>query len=64
MKRLAFVGSDHFPMFYELALVRRNADPDTGGEDATVDDIEEARDLIHTEKKRDRKPIGEDWEDG
>ncbi len=64
MKRLAFVGSDHFPMFYELALVRRNADPDACGEDATLDDIEEARDLIHTEKKRDRKPIGEDWEDG
>jgi len=64
MKRLAFVGSDHFPMFYELALLRRSADRKSESEDATGDDIEEARELIDTEKKRDRKPIGEDWEDG
>ncbi|MEO4041176.1 endonuclease/exonuclease/phosphatase family protein [Hoeflea sp. CAU 1731] len=64
MKRLAFVGSDHFPMFFELALLRRSADLESESEDATEDDIEEAKDLIDTEKKRDRKPIGEDWEGG
>ncbi|MBW8636681.1 endonuclease/exonuclease/phosphatase family protein [Hoeflea sp. WL0058] len=64
MKRLAFVGSDHFPMFYELALLRRSSDLESDSEDATVDDVEEARELIDTEKKRDRKPIGEDWENG
>ncbi|EFL88630.1 endonuclease/exonuclease/phosphatase family protein [Ahrensia sp. R2A130] len=61
MKRMPFVGSDHFPMFYRLALTtneqgRREVD------DATSEDIEEAKDLVDIESDRDRRPIGVDWE--
>jgi len=62
MTRLAFVGSDHFPMNYELALTGDNRKPSSNGEDASRDDLEEAKELIDVEKSRDRRPIGEDWE--
>ena len=61
IKRQRFVGSDHFPMYYKLAL--------TGGGDneppsePDEDDIEEADEAIKTEKGRDRRPAGVDWED-
>lgn len=62
MRRLPFIGSDHFPMFYRLALTdresgRREVDAATDG------DMEQADDLIEQEKQRDHRPIGHDWED-
>jgi hypothetical protein len=64
MERLPFMGSDHFPMLYELVLIEeadsRNGDPETPDRQ----DMEEADELVSTERKRDRKPIGEDWEEG
>ena len=61
LERQPFMGSDHFPMYYELALVFDNnnalpASPSKG-------DVDQAIELINTEKNRDRKPIGEDWEE-
>ncbi|MFD2205731.1 endonuclease/exonuclease/phosphatase family protein [Kiloniella antarctica] len=60
IRRQPFMGSDHFPMFYELAYVceNNNALP----VDPTVTEMKEARALIKTEGKRDRRPVGEDWE--
>ena len=63
MARLAPVGSDHFPMFYHLALegsgqLRREID------EATPDDRDEAADLVRREKRDGDDPVGMDWEDG
>ncbi|WP_158090119.1 endonuclease/exonuclease/phosphatase family protein [Kiloniella majae] len=60
IRRQPYMGSDHFPMFYELAYVseHNNELPD----DPSVYDLKEARSLIQTETNRDRRPIGEDWE--
>ena len=61
IERQRFVGSDHFPMYFHLAL--------TGGGDneppekPDEDDIEEADEAVRTEKNRDRRPAGVDWED-
>jgi endonuclease/exonuclease/phosphatase (EEP) superfamily protein YafD len=58
--RLPHIGSDHFPMLYEFALVFKNDNslPD----DPSADDHEDAEMLINTEKNRSRNPVGEDWE--
>ncbi|MEM8750646.1 MAG: endonuclease/exonuclease/phosphatase family protein [Pseudomonadota bacterium] len=61
MQRMPFVGSDHFPMFYKVALTdstvgRRRVDA------AEKTDIEEADALIEVESNRDRRPVGHDWE--
>jgi hypothetical protein len=47
-------------MMYELALnfSAKNTTPP----DATKNDFDEANEVIDTEKKRDRNPVGEDWE--
>jgi endonuclease/exonuclease/phosphatase (EEP) superfamily protein YafD len=62
MRRGAHVGSDHFPMFFRLALTS-----DTAVEDApdppTRQDKREKDEIIAEAKARDSKPIGEDWED-
>lgn len=60
INREPHVGSDHFPMFYEFALVYQdnNSLPDA----PSTDDLEEAETLIDIEKDRARKPVGEDWE--
>ncbi|WP_421782101.1 endonuclease/exonuclease/phosphatase family protein [Kiloniella litopenaei] len=60
IRRQPFMGSDHFPMYYELAYVseHNNDLPDT----PSVMDLKEARNLIQTESKRERRPVGEDWE--
>ncbi|KGF67930.1 hypothetical protein LL06_19585 [Hoeflea sp. BAL378] len=61
IERQRFVGSDHFPMYYNLALTG-------GGDNETpeaphADDIEEADEAVRIEKGRDRRPAGVDWED-
>ncbi|WP_417432066.1 endonuclease/exonuclease/phosphatase family protein [Kiloniella sp.] len=60
IRRQPFMGSDHFPMYYELAYVsdHNNETPDS----PSVMDLKETRNLIHTESKRERRPVGEDWE--
>ena len=61
IERQKFVGSDHFPMFYRLALTstdRNDPPPEPSG-----DDIEEADEAITVEANRNRSPAGTDWED-
>ena len=59
--RLASIGSDHFPIVFELAVDpakwkgQPSADPDSG-------DIEEAKKTIRAGEESDRRPIGHDWE--
>lgn len=62
MARLEKIGSDHFPMLFRLALVE---DPAQKSETGTVDAEEKAdiKGMIAKEQKRDRDPIGTDWED-
>jgi endonuclease/exonuclease/phosphatase (EEP) superfamily protein YafD len=61
LERLPHIGSDHFPMLFELELMEEEAasekaaPPDPG-------DIEEASDVVHEAKRLDREPIGGDWE--
>jgi len=62
IERQQFVGSDHFPMFYRLALTstdRNDTPPEPSG-----DDIREADATITVEANRNRSPAGTDWEDG
>jgi endonuclease/exonuclease/phosphatase (EEP) superfamily protein YafD len=58
--RQPFVGSDHFPMYYSLALVEHdhNAPPAA----PSKSDFDEADELISIEENRDRSPAGTDWE--
>lgn len=61
MKRLEKIGSDHFPMWFVLALAETQAQAsDPGTADAA--ETEEIKDAIRAEQKRDRDPIGGDWE--
>ncbi|MFD0916500.1 endonuclease/exonuclease/phosphatase family protein [Pseudahrensia aquimaris] len=61
IKRMAHIGSDHFPMYYRLALTDTQK-PKRENSEATAQDFEEADELIVEEKQRDRRPIGTDWE--
>ena len=60
IERQEFVGSDHFPMFYRLALTAedRNEPPSA----PSGDDIAEADEAIKVESDRSRPPAGTDWE--
>ncbi|MEQ6249159.1 endonuclease/exonuclease/phosphatase family protein [Sulfitobacter sp. HNIBRBA3233] len=62
MKRLPKIGSDHFPVTFALALGQSKARTEETGE-ADEEETEEVREMIDEERKRDRKPIGDDWED-
>lgn len=61
MRRLPDFGSDHFAMFFTLAL---GAHDDAGAlpEEARAEDHEEIQDMAAEEAARDRPAIGEDWE--
>lgn len=61
IERQRFVGSDHFPMYYRLALT--DADRNDPPEEPDDDDMKEADEAIGTEKNRNRRPPGTDWED-
>ena len=61
IERQRFVGSDHFPMFYRLALTNRDRNEES--EAPNGDDIAEADEAIRTESNRDRPPAGTDWEE-
>ncbi|WP_412051405.1 endonuclease/exonuclease/phosphatase family protein [Hoeflea sp. Naph1] len=62
--RQRFVGSDHFPMFYCLALTEdktgenRNDPPSP----PSKEDLAEADEAIQIEANRNRPPAGADWE--
>ena len=62
MARLEKIGSDHFPMMFKLALAEGPVES-TAVEAA--DPVEKANieGMIAQEKKRERTPIGSDWED-
>lgn len=62
MQRLRKVGSDHFPMWFVLALA---ADPAMGSAPGNADVAEEreAQRMIAKERRRDREALGSDWED-
>ena len=62
LRRMPHVGSDHYPMFYELALTDREAarvDPD----EAEGEDFEAVEEMVEIEESRERRPVGYDWED-
>lgn len=61
MKRLPFIGSDHFPMLYDLVLLS-DGNPHRDPDEADRTDIDEADELVKTEAERDRRPVGHDWE--
>ncbi|AKI01629.1 hypothetical protein IMCC20628_02935 [Hoeflea sp. IMCC20628] len=61
LERQRFVGSDHFPMFYRLALTDR--DRNETPPEPTGDDIAEADEAVKVESSRNRSPAGSDWED-
>ena len=62
MARLDKIGSDHFPMWFVLELMDNpSAATDPGESDAS--ETMRAKRMIVEEKKRDRGPIGEDWEE-
>lgn len=63
MARLGKIGSDHFPMWFVLALTG-DALPETLPEQADAQEEREVKDMISEEKQRDREAIGSDWEDG
>ena len=62
LRRMPHIGSDHFPMFYELALTDREA-ARVEDDPATEDDFEDVDELVETERGRERRPVGVDWED-
>lgn len=62
LRVLPDIGSDHFPIFFVLAL----AETENAGERPDRpdrEDIAEARQVVGEAKDLDRKPIGTDWED-
>ncbi|WP_146588821.1 endonuclease/exonuclease/phosphatase family protein [Puniceibacterium confluentis] len=63
IRRGPFIGSDHFPMLFTLALTPHAAAHDTP-DHSDPEEQAEAQEMIHKERRKDRDPIGSDWEDG
>jgi len=61
LRRLPFVGSDHFPMLYRLVF--RGGGGNQMPSPATRADKAETEKVVSAEKQRDRPPVGEDWEE-
>ncbi|MDF3381510.1 MULTISPECIES: endonuclease/exonuclease/phosphatase family protein [Sulfitobacter] len=62
MDRLDKIGSDHFPMWFVLAMAETEA-AESDPEETDPEEEREAKNMIKEERKRDRDPIGSDWED-
>ncbi len=62
MDRLDKIGSDHFPMWFVLALAQTEA-AESDPEETDPEEERETKDMIKEERERDRDPIGSDWED-
>ncbi|KQT82223.1 endonuclease/exonuclease/phosphatase family protein [Aurantimonas sp. Leaf443] len=61
MARLPNAGSDHFPMYFKLALVASTKDA-VLPEKADAEDRAEAREITAEAKELEREAIGVDWE--
>jgi endonuclease/exonuclease/phosphatase (EEP) superfamily protein YafD len=61
LERLPDIGSDHFPMLFEVALTRTEA-ADEAPDPPDSGDREEARDVTRQAAELDRGPIGTEWE--
>ena len=62
MERGPNIASDHFPVMFRLALTRKPEGEDQI-EEAEDGEEEEAKEMIASEKRRDREAIGSHWED-
>ncbi|WP_295316601.1 endonuclease/exonuclease/phosphatase family protein [Roseobacter sp.] len=63
LERLEHIGSDHFPLYFELALTETSRGDDQI-ESSDAAEKSDTRQMIREERARPRSPIGEDWEDG
>ncbi len=61
MKRVSNIGSDHFPMFFKLALSDDAPEANPPPEDDAADRAE-SREIQQEAEKLDREAIGVDWE--
>lgn len=61
LHRLPSIGSDHFPMLFQLAL-HQVSKARTAPRSASKGEKEEAAALVRGAKKLDRDPVGADWE--
>lgn len=61
MKRLPNAGSDHFPMWFKLALAKRSVAIEMPDE-PDAEDLQEAAEIKREGDRLDRDPIGTDWE--
>lgn len=59
LERLKDTGSDHFPIFFELVLTEPDA---IDRDEADRNDLEEVGEAVETERQRDSRPHGADWE--
>ena len=61
MRRLPFTGSDHFPMYFSLALTQSVGDSAPPPEKDETD-LEESREIRQEAMELDRDAVGVDWE--
>ncbi|NDV87506.1 hypothetical protein GTW51_12430 [Aurantimonas aggregata] len=61
MRRLPYTGSDHFPMYFSLALTQSTGDSAPPPEKDETD-LEESREIREEARELDRDAIGVDWE--
>jgi len=61
IERLRHIGSDHFPLIFELALHETKRAESAPGQ-AEAQDRHEAHDVVVQSKDLDRQPVGSDWE--
>ncbi|RYH02252.1 hypothetical protein EU805_10395 [Salipiger sp. IMCC34102] len=62
MKRLADIGSDHFPMYFKLLLTPHDAS-DSLPDEPCAEELEEVEEMIDRERNSGREAIGSHWED-
>ncbi|SHI58298.1 endonuclease/exonuclease/phosphatase family protein [Wenxinia saemankumensis] len=63
MRRLPAIGSDHFPMLFDLYLAPTEGNGEAEVEEPTEEDREEVEEMAEHERKQDRDAIGSHWED-
>ncbi|MCQ0990327.1 endonuclease/exonuclease/phosphatase family protein [Jiella marina] len=61
MKRLPHIGSDHFPIYFKMALTR-DADGAEYPQEPDQADSAECKDIMQDSRELDRDAIGTDWE--
>lgn len=63
IERLRDIGSDHFPILFELSLAEHKRAHDAPDE-PDGQDLAESRELVADSAELDREPVGSDWEKG